>query len=314
MSVNQLISQITFYPYLSWTYADFDRYCQFTKETIEMEAKSNQVFEYIKNDKLVCYFQIKELEWDSTYFGFKCGQIKNLLVDSSISLKDIEELIPNIIKDVNNYLKCNKFKFVFTDVNSRCNNSNFLINKLGFNFILNWVDGFISSNQIKDSISNIDNNLEIKIACSNEIEELSEISRNFYYKHGRFYLDTNFEKKKIDELYKSLVYDSFEKKRVILVMKKDNKVIGGFISNDVVKYTAFNNLKVAHLRFLVLHPEYRGFDIGKNLFLSILKYFSDKADIIVTGLETHNIASLNLHSKLGFKFNYVHNAYHLWLR
>lgn len=310
MNLDKLISQVDFNPYLYWPNTTNERVTRFINNIIEQESTTSQVFKYYHNNRIIIYFQIKELKWDSEFFGYNCGQIKNLLIDNNLSYKEIYKITKKIIVDVHNYIELNKYKFLFADINSRCSNSNFFINELGFNFILNWIDGFVISNKLK-LLPIFYNDIEICLANNNDIGVLSEISEKFYYKYGRFYSDLNFNNKKVDEMYKSLVYDSFVKKRVILVIKKNNKVIGGFISNDVTCYDIFNNLKVAHLRFLVVHPEYRGFEIGKNLFLSILNYFSDKTDIVVTGLEAHNTASLNLHSKLGFKFNYVHNAYHL---
>lgn len=59
-------------------------------------------------------------------------------------------------------------------------------------------------------------------------------------------------------------------------------------------------------------PEFRNQRIAYKLFVKTLEYLKNKSDLITTGLEVHNLPSLNLHSKIGFRFNYTHNVYHWW--
>ncbi len=98
----------------------------------------------------------------------------------------------------------------------------------------------------------------------------------------------------------------------MLVYRIKNQPIGLFICEKIVTYGPFSNLLVAPLRFLVVDPKFRNKKAAYSLFLNTLEYLKDKSDIITTGLDIHNLPSLNLHSKIGFKFNYTHNTYHWW--
>ncbi len=180
---------------------------------------------------------------------------------------------------------------------------------LGFNFVVNWIDGFYKTGSSDNMVSS-----SYGLIKEGEVEAVSNISKEFYYKHGRFYTDKNFDPRQVDEMYYSIVKNSFKNDDIILIARNNDKPVGAFIAKPVVSYPDFKSLKVAHLRFLVLDNNHRGHKFGQNLFSSMLSYFDDKCDIIVTGLESHNHVSMNLHNKFRFKYNYSHNAYHLWIK
>jgi GNAT superfamily N-acetyltransferase len=113
-------------------------------------------------------------------------------------------------------------------------------------------------------------------------------------------------------MYSSLVRSSFESGNILLSYRVKGQPVGLFICKQTKTYSQFAGLRVALLRFLLVDPQFRGRKIAQDLFIRTVNYLKENCDLVVTGLEIHNIPSLNLHSKLTFSFNYTHNAYHWW--
>lgn len=307
MDFENLVKQTKRNPFVSWPNYHFESYIDKKLVAILKDSKQEKCFEFYLDSTLVCYFQIKKLDWDSNHFGFNCAQLKHLYIDSNVYDKIINSLLIKIKNELFEYLTDVNFKLIFCDVDTSPIKNHFL-QILGFKYIVNWIDGFVPvSKDLKDEIS-----YDISLN-ENEIEIIAEIAKHNYFKGGRFYTDPEFEENDINNMYYSLVKNAYSNDELVLTIKHNGKPVGAFISKQVIKYTEFNNLKVAHLRFLVVDNKYRGMNFGDKLFKAILNHFCDKCDIVVTGLETCNIVSLNLHNKYRFKYNYTHNAYHLWL-
>lgn len=309
MNLETLISFKNSNPFVNWPNYTKAAFIKNELNSILNDKKYEKAFEYYYNNELVCYFQLQYQDWDSNHFGFKCGKINYFHINETLVKEQIIEIADTIKKELLFFLESENYRFIFIDVNSSLYNSNFLIQYLGFNFIVNWTDGFYKTTSSNDNISQ-----EYNLIKEEEVNEIATISKKFYYKGGRFYLDKTFNPLLVDEMYASIIRNSFKNNDVILIASNTDKPIGAFISRVPIIYPQFNNIKVAHLRFLVLDENYRGMQIGYNLFKSVLNYFNDKCDLIVTGLESHNHTSLNLHNKFNFKYNYSHNAYHLWLK
>jgi GNAT superfamily N-acetyltransferase len=113
-------------------------------------------------------------------------------------------------------------------------------------------------------------------------------------------------------MYSSLVRTSYESGQILLSYRVKGQPVGLFICKRITTFPHFDGLRVAPLRFLIVDPQFRGQKIAQDLFIRTVNYLKDYCDLVVTGLEIHNMPSLNLHVKLSFSFNYTHNAYHWW--
>lgn len=309
MNLDYYLLQEKSTPYSTWPGHTKENYLQFFRNQLDLDNNSEtEVFNYSTDTHYYCFIQVENQEWDSSHFGFKCARIKHIYLNEFLSIEEINELCEKVISDLLKYLKFKNYKFVFVDINSNSPILNYFIQRIGFKFIVNWIDGYLPSNQIQGKI--IEKNVLIN---SNEVDDIASISMNHYYKGGRFYSDRNFNPFFVDKMYHDIVINSYNNNDIIVVERDKIKPIGAFISKPIKIYREFNNLRVAHLRFLVMDPNYRGRDIGYKLFSKMLELLSTQCDLIVTGLETNNHISLNLHNKFGFKFNYTHNAYHLWI-
>jgi hypothetical protein len=269
---------------------------------------SDIIIEY--QGRFVIFLRFVFLKWDSEHFGYSCYKIQIQLINMEFDFQFYtQKLIPFIKKKFDEFNLINKIRFVFADTDARSKIQNAIMHGLGFSFIVSWIDGFKIPNIEPNRL--IDRGLSFGLIEEGEVSYLSEIAKNDYFEGGRFFFDHHFDDNKVREMYSSLVINS-AKNDLALVLKMKNRPVGLFIVKKIQEYSAFDFMKVAHLRYLIIDPEFRQQGLGKIIFINTINYLCGICDLVTTGLEVSNIESLNLHIKLGFKFNYSHNAYHYW--
>jgi RimJ/RimL family protein N-acetyltransferase len=307
-NLTRLVSSSTSNPFLFWPKVTREKATLYLIKAILEGDKHGRSFFFEKGGRIFLYFQVQYLDWDTKHFGYKCGVIKNFYIDEEINFDEIDEIREQISLKFQKYLNVEKFRFLSADIASQSKNGNYFIQSLGFRFILNWIDGIWIPKEFEQENSDI----SISKILPEEVNLFSKIAASSYYKEGRFYSDKNFDLLKVDALYEELVKNSYLYDDIVLSYRIGNNPIGLFVCKQIKSYEDFNNLKVAHLRFLLVDPAYRGKSYGYRIFRATLAYLKIKSDLITTGLESQNLISMNLHAKLGFRFNYSHNAYHLW--
>jgi GNAT superfamily N-acetyltransferase len=260
----------------------------------------------IETEKINLFFV--KLSWDTIHFGFECYKLMIQVNNDLEKISKSEILV--IKKEMQAIINANKIKFVFADVDAANIALNNLVKQLQFNQIVNWLDCFIDTKKLPK----IEPDLTLDNCSFDEINNFAQLMSTDYYKGGRFYMDANFDVNKVNEMYEKLVHNSYNNKDLIITLrtKEKNQIIGALFSKKVVPYEHYNNLQVAHLRMIMIDPKYRSKGVGAQVFERGINYLQDKCDLIVGGLESNNIPSLNLHHKLDFKYNYSHNAYHFW--
>lgn len=262
-----------------------------------------------EKDQILCILGFKELYWDSHYFGFKSAKIEILTFAKNIENNLKTSSLKLLISEIHDYLITERFNHCMADISSWDSiiSDQLQINK--FKYILSWGDCF--RNSCRTSLLN--NNYEISPIYENELDYITSLSKD-YFKGGRFYLDNNFSTDKVNSMYEKLIKNSFRNKSTtILTLRKNNDPIGAFLCKKIeYSFTPFFNVR--SLRLLV-------FDKKKSFPGLATSFISDTANIlfdnyncnlVVSGLEMHNLPSLKIHTKANYKLNYTHNVYHWW--
>lgn len=296
-------------PFFFWPRVTAESITSYLSNTLNEEINLGKTFLSYKKGNINSFFQIQNSAWDSSHFGFKCASVKHLYIDKNTNYNEIDEIIKIIKPDFIKYLADEQVKFLFADIPSRNNIDSYFIQSLGFRFILNWIDGL----WVDSKFNNDNTGIKINKILPEEVEIYSKLATTSYYNEGRFYMDNKFDRIKVDRMYGELIRNSFLSNDIILTCHEGDIPIGIIICKKIKDYNEFN-LRVAPLRFFMVNPAHRNKSFGHKIFRASLEYLSGISDIITTGLETHNVLSLNLHAKLGFKFTYSHNAFHLWLK
>jgi hypothetical protein len=268
------------------------------------------LFAIIEDGNIVASSSFRKLIWDSNHFGYGCFMISDIFYNHTIPSDKLLQILQELYFEILKFAKAANAKFIYTKIESWDTIIAESLQANKFKYILTWVDGYCNSKKIS-----IDINLEKTHSCGiikkEELEFYSNLSEQHYFNGGRFFLDKEFDYKKVKEMYKNLVLSSFSNNDVMLSFRIKNKPVGLFICKKII-WSEIYCAKIAPLRFLIVQPELRSVGVGMSLFSNTLNFLSKQSDIITTGLEVHNLASLNIHSKMNFKFNNTHNVFHWW--
>lgn len=286
-----------------------DRIQRYLYELINNRIKDSAVFSYSVESEIIALAIVRLLDWDTKYFGFKCASIDNVFYNYAASYEMLNPAFEKIFLEIEKEAAQNEIKFLSVSINAEDAFIASILQSLNFKYVLTWIDGIYKSGK-KIKLNYPDHKLEqVK---ESEIEYFKDLASRNYFKAGRFYLDRNFDISRVNSMYSELVISSYKNQDIMLSFRIKNKPVGLFICKKIVEYPLFENLRVAPLRFLIVDPEIREKQIGYEIFAGTLNYLTNRCDIVTTGLEVHNLPSLNLHMKMNFKINYAHNVFHWW--
>jgi len=276
---------------------------------IESSTKSGEVFVYKINNKIIAILAFSLSPWDTNFYNINAGKINALWVDSTINEQISEKAVRALLQAFQNFAYTIKLNFCFVSLGSWSNMISRVIQENGFKYILSWADCYIG----KRSMLKLPEGYNIGEIHPYEVEYIAHLARD-YFKGGRFYLDGNFPKDKVDQMYYELIMNSWKDPSCELAVLRNNEnPVGAFICKSI-KYPFSIEFIVRSLRLLVFDkdksvPGLATAYIGEVANYLYAKY---KCNLVVSGVEIHNLPSLIIHSKAGYKFNYTHNAYHWW--
>lgn len=280
-------------------------------EIVENSYKTGKIFISYDNTGIIALATLRDLDWDSHHFGYKCAILDQIFVKKSMNIATTKTALDKILIATKYYAAKNNIKFISVSINSWDTKISSALQNHNFKYILTWLDGLYTS-KVKFNLKHSEH--EIGIVNESELKYYKKLASTNYFRGGRFYFDTNIDSSSVNKMYSKLITSSYENNDILISCRIDGKPIGLFICKKIVTYKQFNNLKVAPLRYLVIDPKIRQKHVGHDLFAGTLNYLMDSCDVISTGFEIHNLPSMNLHTKLNFKFNYTHNVFHWWTK
>lgn len=222
-----------------------------------------------------------DLEWDTNYFGIKCGRIN--LYDKIDNLSIINKFIDQnrfvtIVNynndDVNNYTIQNIDKCFLSDVN--------VLFQKKVNDIIETFDNII-----------IQNNVEI----NNDLLDIA--SNRFIY--SRFINDKRLCSRKSKRIYFNWLKDSFNKedKYICYDDKNNGFLLFSFDENE------------ATIELIATNSLIKG--LGSNLIKSMEKFcFYKGIKIIKVGTQLNNIIAQRFYMKNNFIIKQYNSIYHVW--
>ena len=281
----------------------------FLFDRIDRLQNEGKVFIAREAGEVTAILTVRDLEWDTRHFGVKSARIDYILANQTLPRATIVESLNRILTEFHNFRDASNIEFVFTSVDSWDSNVNSVLQEAGYKYILTWTDAIFNPSTKLPAL-NGDAEIDTNVT-SKDVEHFRKISAS-YFKGGRFYMDANFDRALADKMYMNLIDSSLDDNDIVFVYRLNDKPIGFFIYGKIINYAHFADLRVVSTRYLVVDSAHRRRQAGYKLFAATLEYLGKRSDLITTGLEVHNLASLNLHAKLGFKFNYSHNVYHWW--
>lgn len=222
---------------------------------------------------------IKNLNWDSDFFGYKVGRID--IGNEELPLPQMDDY--KLIYGFSNELIPNWEKYLYDKKTTYFQD---LLDESEFNYTLNIT--------------------EFQNQKHNYLELL-----NLAYASGeysRFYLDKNFKRQEFQRLYKRWIDNSIEKvSDYKIFVAEDGEKIIGFIT------VGKKNDGLSDIGLLAVSSEARGKRVATQL-IQFAKEFSLKHNLnklqVVTQLD--NTPACKLYEKTGFKIKEINYIYHFW--
>jgi len=293
--------------FTGWPGADVQSVANYLYDDICQSRNLDNIVTAYDGDRLVALLAYSDLDWDSKHYGYKSGYIQYLLTNNSLDQNLIGQSLDQVLLSFKKRCLDTKVEFVSADLGSWDFNKNFALQTAGFKYVITQIDGFV-----KEKIDPIQrgDGVEVGLIRPDEVDFFEKLAAQSYFFGGRFYADPGFDRSRVDKMYASLVRSSYESGQILLSYRVDGQPVGLFICRRIETYSHFSGLRIAPLRFLIVDPRFRGRKIAQDLYIRTVNYLRDYCELVVTGLEIHNIPSLNLHVNLSFWFNYTHNTYH----
>jgi hypothetical protein len=253
------------------------------------------------------------LDWDSDFFGYPCHKIVFVgLAGEPLESKGAELATQRakLEKWFENFLESTQAEFVFADIPSLDSNSNFLLQEIGFRYVLTWVNGFMNTSGL-DLESRGLQKLRFGEISARDYDQAISLIRKSYFKGGRFFLDHGFLNRGADvnNLYSCLIENAARDGQRLRGIFENEKLISLFL---VTQPKRIATTDFSSLRLFATDQDFRGRGLAQMGLKECLNEIKSTVKIFNSGLEVHNIESLNFHRSFGFKYNFLHNAYHFW--
>lgn len=226
---------------------------------------------------------IKLLEWDSSFFNKKIGELE--LVDSNQRISNVNDF--DLI-----YVKQREDEEVYFEEN------NFRLSHLEAKVIFSKIIAVTNTFENECIISALE-----KSDFKNQLYELAFESG----KYSRFNLDGNFQRSEFESLYRKWVDNSLSNEFAdeVLLYKQENVILG------IVTYKVFDNF--ATIGLLAINPESQGKGIGSKLVESVENKLSAKGiKELRIPTQLQNIPACHFYTKLGYSINEKLIIKHYW--
>jgi dTDP-4-amino-4,6-dideoxy-D-galactose acyltransferase len=224
--------------------------------------------------------KIKQLQWDSDFFGYPIGEIE-------------------LSKSGENNPKESEFKLLIGKCSPDDSSSIELLSRIGKRVDCKRTYLF----NITKSASQLENQSLIK-EFSGQYEDLLDLA----YESGRlsrFKTDNHFHNNEFERLYSRWVEKAVcsEESKVFIAQ---NNGIQGFVTLDF-------QVEFAKIGLIAVSANARGSGLGKKLIEACITTCAGKGfSKLIVATQKDNIVACRLYESVGFQLNKEENIYHIW--
>ncbi len=247
--------------------------------------------------------------WDTEHFGYP-NVIVDALYTAALGYLGELNLTNQLLHGFGLWCKEQGVRFVSARIPSYHLPAVHSFEQNGFRFIEAWI--FNKYNLTKlDGANRVLSSL--RRAKPEDVPFMLEYSKGAF-SGQRFHADPRIASEKADSLYRKWILTAAsDPQQEILCLDQDGKPVAFmiFYRNDMREYFGF---QFAQWKMALLDPSYRGKGVGADFFLALLhQHRADGMAVVDSGLSMRNLASLNLHNKLGFKVVSTLITFHKWI-
>lgn len=248
-------------------------------------------------------------QWDTDHFGYPVAIVDSLYT-SDLGYEKEFEVAGVLLRHFDEWCRSSGIRFISARVPSIHLPIVHSFEQNGFRYIETWIYNKFDLHRLDDVQKTMPT---LRKANPSDVELMLEYSKDAFSTQ-RFYADPRIELDKADSLYRKWILTSVaDPQQEILVMDKDSKPAAFMIyyRKDMRDY--FGS-RFAMWKMAVLDPNNRGKGVGTDFFLALMyQHLKEDLDIVDSGLTMRNLASLNLHNKLGFKIVASVITFHKWV-
>ena len=296
----------------SWKFAPL----RYLKNNKEFKAYLKDYIKSFENDdsfyiyihKVVIVLKI--LEWESDVIGVKSASLNVINYDNTLdATNELNELI--------NYVKilCNKLEIQFVSTKIYTDDIHTL-NCFEYAKFQVKDTQLVYTYDIKNRsiIFDKNNNINIREASENDIDEVKEIYIKSFDKHiGRFHTDIRIGNLKANKVYEKWVESSFNGYAdKIYLAECESKIIGASIWKKQSKIEKNNLIPLGHYSIGAVDPKYKGRGIFRLLTQKGLEYCSHFASMVEGPTHVNNYAVQTAYKKMGWVVSDAQHTLHYW--
>ncbi len=237
---------------------------------------------------------IQTLDWDTQYFGIKCGKI----------------VIPSEGASLINYAKT-VAQYDFISIQN-CGN-NILTNKE----IADKTNAYLVDinvqfeKSLKEKKADEPNFFEIERGMNLEPETIEKLTvEEMDFQFSKFVCDDELKRRNGYLVYKEWLRNARKQENKLYVLLKEN--------GRVCAYTLFSlddNSKSGKIELIKVDSDHQGQRIGSKMIDTIENYLIDNNyNTLIVGTQVNNIPAINLYHKMGFRETSRTSVFHDWIK
>ncbi|TCL61813.1 ribosomal protein S18 acetylase RimI-like enzyme [Hydrogenispora ethanolica] len=240
--------------------------------------------------------QLRELEWDTRFFGQKMGRI---MIDPAPEPADFSE---NAWRRIFEVASRQKYEFLLCEAEATQAQIIQTLSTMGGS--LADVLLTLSYNLEKDLMQQ---RLDSPAVPASEADLPGIIAiAGDSFRQSRFFRDRRFDPGKAGQLYPEWVRNAFQTTEDFYVIKQQ-EAVAAFISLQKQE-------ELLSIRLLAVEPDCRGMGLGEKLVDWAIDYAAaNRLRRITVGTQVSNYPALRLYEKMGFRVERALYRFHFWL-
>lgn len=154
--------------------------------------------------------------------------------------------------------------------------------------------------------------LAFRYAEERDRDQLRELVSKQFFRRSHFFLDPRFPEAAVEKLYGKWIESSLTKGQPIVITEEAGRICGVFIY-DMADLTVPFGRKYAVWKLANIDGRVRGKGLGMRLYYATVQSSLDRgADAIDSSLAVHNVVSMNMIIKMGFRLITSVYTFHRW--
>jgi len=247
-------------------------------------------------------------QWDTDLFGKRMAIVRYFLVREH-ALYDHLDTARRLLASFHEWVMQNKIDVVIMRLDANIQTPILLVQQQGYHFF--ECANYLTLDDLATCrTESMDRSFRYAVAA--DLTRLQDLAAKHFFRRSHFFLDPRFQSSQAESLYAKWIESAFNDGQRIVVLEEGGRVCGMFLF-AVSDFSSRLNRKYAIWKMAVLERGARGRGIGWRLFQNAVQACKELGvDAIDSSYVSQNVASSNIHSRLGFRLISASYTFHRW--